>query len=643
MFDLFRSRTKAVRYLLGALLLMVALSLVVTLIPGFVGASYAPDNIVAEIGDDVLTTRDVQLNIQQQIRNQSFPREMAAVYVPIVVNQMISDRAIAHQAERMGFRVSDADVALAVESMVPQLFQDGKFVGKETYSQYLSQMNMTIPEFESNVRKQVLLLSLANMALEGVVVTQKEIEDLYRKQKEKVKIDVVVVSADDFKSQVKVTPEEVKAYYDKNRGAFEIPQKKDIALLLVDEAELAKAFTVSEQELRKIYTSSQERFRTPERVKVRHILLKTTEKSEEDKKKIKAKIDDLLKQLKGGADFAELAKKNSEDTGSAVNGGDLGFIVKGQTVENFEKTAFSLKPGQLSDVVTTEYGYHILQVETKEAPRLQPFEEVKAQLEEEQRKQAIFDRMQQVADQARADLIKNPGQASQIAAKYGIQSERADKWAAGEPFTAIGASKELEEAVASLSKGGISPVVQVGANRLVVGAVTEIHPARPAQLAEVEQRIREQLTSQNTQQMAQEKSKELGEKMKAAGNDLQKLARELGLTVKSPPEFARDGNVEGIGGAAYLASAFDAKVGTVLGPINAPPNTIVVKVVAKTEADMSQLEARERESLANTLKSQKARQRRELFEDGILTKLIQEGEVKIYERNIQRLTANYQG
>lgn len=642
MFDLFRSRAKAVRYLLGAVLLLVALSMVITLIPGFVGATASQDNIVAEIGGEVITTRDVQLTLQQQLRNNSFPREMAGVYVPVIVNQMISDRAIAYQAERMGFRVTDADVAFAVESMVPQLFENGKFVGKDAYAQYLSQMNLTIPEFESNVRKQILLLSLANLALEGVVVTQKEIEEQFRKQNEKIKIDYISIAPADFRSQVKVTPEEVKSFFDKNTGAFQIQQKRDVTMLMVEEGEIAKAFPVAEAELRKIYDSSQDRFRTQERVKVRHILLKTMEKSDDDKKKTKTRMDDFLKQLKGGADFAEVAKKNSEDTGSAINGGDLGWIVSGQTVENFQKTAFALKPGELSDVISTEYGFHIIKVEGKEQPRLKPFEEVKSEIEEEQKKQLVFEKMQQIADEARSELVKNPAQAGEIAAKRGIKLLRADKWSSGDPLTGLGTAPEVAEAISGLEKGGVSPVTQVGTNRLVVAAVTESYPARPAQLAEVEQSIREQLISNKSQEMVQEKAKEIPEKMKAAGNDLAKLAKELGTTVKSAPEFSRDGNVQNLGGAAYFASAFDLPAGSLVGPLNVTGQTVIAKVVSKVEPDRAQLE-KDRASVENTLKSQKARQRRELFEDGILTKLISDGKVKIYERNIQRLSTNYQG
>lgn len=641
MFDLFRSRAKAVRYLLGALLMLVAISMVVTLIPGFVGASYAPENVIAEIGDDVLTAREVQMVIQQQLRNKAFPRDMAGVYVPMIINQMIAERAVAYQAARMGFRVTEADVALAVESMMPQLYQNGKFVGRDVYAQILSQqMNMTIPEFEENVRKQILLTRLENFVLEGVAVGDREVEQAYRRRHEKIKVDYISISPADFRSKVNVSREEMLAYFNANKSNFQVGEKRDVGLIVVEEGAVAQTLQITDEELRRIYQSEPDRFRTPERVKVRHILLKTTEKSEAEKAKAKAKAEELLKQLKSGADFAALAKAHSEDAGTKENGGDLGWITRGQTVENFEKTAFALKPNELSGVISTEYGYHILQVLEKEPARLRPFEEVKAELAEEQKKQRLYDRMQELADQARAELIKAPTQGEQIAARLGLKFVRVDKFTPGDPIPGLGTSPDLDEAIASLAKGGVTPVAQLGSNRLVVAAVTEVYPARPAEFAEVEDRIRETLVSQKAQAMAAEKTKQLQEMVKTAGNDLEKLARALGVSVKSSPEFGREGSVEGLGSPVYLEEAFQAPVGQVVGPINAMGQTIVVRVTGKVEADMSKLPA-ERAEIVTALKRQKAQERKELFEDGILTKLIQEKKVKIYDRNIQRLAALY--
>ena len=462
MFDLFRSRAKAVRYLIGALLLLVALSMVVTLVPGGFGSSGTPENVIAEIGDEVISTREVQLNIQQQLRSNAFPREMVATYVPVIVNRMIADRAVAFQAERMGFEVTDEDVARSVQSMIPQLFQNGQFVGEEAYAQYLSQMNLSIPEFEANVRKQMLLLRLTNLVLEGEVVTDEEIEEEFRRANEKVQLDFIAIGASDFNDKVNVTQTEMREYFEANRATFQVGEKRDASILVIDEEEVGASIEVSDDELKKIYQSSQDRFRTPERVKARHILLKTTDKTPEETAQIKAKAEDLLKQIKDGADFAEIARENSEDTGTAINGGDLDWIGRGQTVSNFENTAFSLKPGEISDVISTEYGFHIIQLQEKEQARLQPFEDVKEQIASENKKQAVYEKMQQLADQAHEQLIANPGNADQIAQNLGISIYKVEKVAATDPIPEVGGSADMQDSIRSLAENGVSPRLRIG-------------------------------------------------------------------------------------------------------------------------------------------------------------------------------------
>src|SRR5581483_1047159 len=174
-------------------------------------------------------------------------------------------------------------------------------------------------------------------------------------------------------------------------------------------------------QLHQEYQDNIDSYRTPERVKVRHILIKTQGKPKDEAPKLKAKAEDILKQLQHGANFAELAKKDSDDTGSAEKGGELGWIVRGQTVPNFEKTAFSLKPGELSGLVETEYGYHIIQVEDKQQAHTQTFDEVKPQLLMEAKKQVASDSMHKAIDSARTEIARSPSQAEAVAKKYNLK------------------------------------------------------------------------------------------------------------------------------------------------------------------------------------------------------------------------------
>ena len=640
MFDLFRSRAKAVRYLLGGLLMLVAISMVVTLIPGFGTNGSSRDQIVAEIGKEVISLREVQLEVQRAQRNKAFQPEMAQVYVPQIVDRMITDRAFAYEAGRQGFQVTEADLALAIRASIPQLYQDGNFVGKDVYAGFLAQQNLSIPEFEAAIRRQLLAMKLQGLAVEGVIVTSAEIEQEFRRRNDKVKLEYIALTAAKYRSQVSVSPEEIRAYFEKNRSAYQSPEKRGFAMLVIDEAKVGQKMTVPEGELRRMYEARKEEFRIPERVKVRHILLKTTGKPAEEIPKLQARAEELLKQIKAGADLGELARKNSEDTGSASKGGDLGWIVRGQTVKAFEETAFSQKPKQISNVVKTEYGFHILQVLEKEDARLKPFEEVKDQLAQERKRQAVFETMQRLADQAHDELAKTPLEAEQIGRRLDIQYVKVGKIGYSDPIPEIGASKEVMEAVGSLQKGQVTPVIQAQGNKLVVAVLTDIFPAAPSELAEVEKEIKDQLLSEKATQLLQQRAREAFDKAKSLNGDLKKVAQAMGLEVKTTQDFGADGAADGIGPASMISDAFTQPVGAVLGPVAAGEQQIVYKVASKTPPDLSKL-AEQRSDLVSALKSRKANSRMELFEDSLRAALIRQGKVKIHQDVINRLVGSY--
>ena len=485
-------------------------------------------------------------------------------------------------------------------------------------------------------------MQLQNVALEGIVVAPSEVEYEYRRKNDKVKLEYVSWTPGDLKSQVTVTPDEVQKYFSQNRNQYMTPEKRSFHLLIADEAKVAATVEISDAELRNLYSKSLDRYRTPERVKVRHILLSTTGKSPEETKKIEVKANDLLKQIRGGADFAELAKKNSEDPGSAAKGGDLDWVTRGQMVPNFEATAFSLQPKAISDVIKTDYGFHIVQTMEKEAARVRPFEEVKAELATEAKRESVYQKMQTAMDSARAELARNPQQAEQIAAKYSLTYAKAQNISRGQSVPEVGSNPELDATVSGLRAGEVSSVIQVAPTKLAVAAVTAVEPSKQSEFAEVESRIRESLIGSKVNQLSEQRIKETKEKFQAAGGDLAAIAKSVGGQVKQTQFFNSETAADGIGPAQYVIEAFAKPVGTVLPPFNIGNQLFLVKVTEKQQADAAGLAA-ERDALVLALKRKKAAERKDLFEDGLLTQLIKEGKVKKYEDNIKRMTANFAG
>jgi len=640
MFDLFRRRDRNVRILLTVLLGFVALSMVAYLIPGGPGTPgmTSSDTVIAEVGDEQITMMEVQRTLQGALRGKQFPPEMLQNYVPTLVDQMIAERAVAYQAGRMGFTITEEELGNALRSMLGNLLQGG--FDKERYAAFLAQQNLTVADFESNVRKQMLLTKLRNIVLEGVVVTPDEIEAEFRRRNEKVKLDYILFNTENLKKQVKLSPEDLDKYFNANRAAYRVPEKRSFEVLVANEEKIGASINLGEDEVRKLYAASLDRYRTGERVMARHILLMTQNKSADDVKKLEAKAADLLKQVKGGADFAELAKKNSDDPGSAPKGGDLGWVTKGQMVPNFEATAFSLKKGEISNVIKTEYGFHIVQVTEREEARVKPFDEVKAELATESKKQLVFDRMQSSIEQARAALVKSPSAGAQIAQQFNLNHYVVQNAGSGDPIQEIGISAEFAGSMFGLQRGGVTPAVTAPGNKVAIGVLTGITASRAAELAEVAEQVREQVTALKAQELLTAKSAELARSAGEAGADLAKLAKALGGELKTTPEFGRDGAAEGLGESAYFAEAFVKPVGSIVGPVTMPGQVVITRVAAKVEADMAKLAA-EREGMVSALKGRKSQERKDLFEDGLVNRLVEQGKVKINTDAIKKLQSSY--
>jgi peptidyl-prolyl cis-trans isomerase D len=641
MFNLFRSRDKLVRYLLGAMLLVVAASMVTYLIPntGYTNTTDGSDPILADVGNLKVTLAETQAAVDRMVKSGRMPADALEGYLPQFVDQMIQERAIASAYEAMGIRITDEEVLIGLISVYPQFFQNGKLTSKDQLEQQLAAQGLTLQDGIEGMRQALILRKVQNITSTSVVVTPQELEQALAQAHERSQIAYIAFPPAKFRDQVKPTPEEVRQSFEQDRARYMVPEKRSFQVLVADQAKIAASLVVSDAQLRQAYSGSMDNFRMPERVKARHILLMTQGKSDAEKKQALTKAQDLLKQLRGGADFADLAKKNSQDPGSAQNGGDLGFIVRGQTVPEFEKVAFTAKPKEISDVVTTQYGYHIIQVMEKEPARVKPFEEVKTALAEELKKQEVNDKTQSFADQARAELEKSPGSAAEIAKKLNLELVSVNKAGSGEAIPGLGASPEIDSTLAGMKPKDVSQVLSLPANRLVIVVLNEVIPQRKADFADVEAQVRDRLVLQKAQQLAVDAATSAAAKVRA-GEDIEKVAKSLKLEATKSADFGRVDSVEGLGPATYVADAFKKPVGSVIGPVMIQDRNVVYKVLNRQSANPKDFD-QERESILVSLKQQKARIQYDLLLDSIMSKLRADKKLKIHPDAMQRLVAQY--
>jgi len=265
---------------------------------------------------------------------------------------------------------------------------------------------------------------------------------------------------------------------------------------------------------------------------------------------------------------------------------------------------------------------------------------VKAELAAGLKKQMVFDRMQSMVDKARVALTKNPQQAEQIARENGLTFQRVVNHGPNESLPEFGTSREVDTAVAPLKVNEVSPVFQVGPSKLAIAVETGITPVRQGEFAEMQAEVKKQLINEKSQKLAQEKTTEITAKLKAGGTDLKALAKSLGLEERSTAPFGRDGAADGIGPASYLEEAFTKPVGATVGPVTVDGKVFYCKVEQLVPADAKEFAAK-RDEMLLALKKRKSGERKELFEDGLVTQLVKEGKIKKYPEVIQRLGSSY--
>lgn len=637
MFHFFHSQGGAKKYLLTGLLGLVALSMLLYLVPNYNDGTTGTDGAtVLQVGDTKWTSLDTERRYQAYAKGR-LPDTMLAVYFPQFLEESKQRLAAIEEARRLGLVPSDAEIfeVIATTPGFNQFFENGKLVKRAEFEAALGAQGFTIQDVYDDIRDQLSLVRMQDTIVDSTVVTDKEVQAEYKKKHDRITIDWVAFSEAELGPKVKVTDAEVQAAYDKNKGAYTQPEKRSYRAVILSKDKVEAGMTLSEQEVRAAYSAALDNFRTPEKIHARHILVSTEGKSDADKTKAKEKADGLLKQLRGGADFAELAKKNSDDTGNASSGGDLGTFPRGTMVKPFEDAAFALKPNEISNVVNTQYGYHIVQVLEKEPSTVTPFENVKADIERDLRANRAIDALGDAATKLRTEVLKNPANAADAARAANADVITMTDAIAGQPLPTGGPTPEIDAALVSLKPGVVSDVIPLSENRAAIVILDKRTPARPSTFDEAREGIRETLLKTGAARLLDTSSKEAVERLKK-GEDIQSVAKSLGGKVESASDFALPDSAPGIGQGAAIMEVFKHKAGEVVGPLPIQGRTLVFKILSKTDADMSGLTA-ERSEIVNNLRTARAAQQNRLWMDSIVKKMTDSGDIVVNEEEMQRI------
>jgi peptidyl-prolyl cis-trans isomerase D len=637
MLDRMRRHMSWLKWSLG----LVCLAFIIFYIPDFLrtnGADAASGETVARVEGQDITANEFRRTYQAQLQayrsayggqmNEQLLKQLGIEQQ--ILQQMVDERAALAEARRVGIKVSDDEVRQRILS-IPAFQENGAFIGEQRYQQLLRMQRppMSSSEFEENVRRQLTIQKLRSSLTDWLSVSENELEQEYRRRNDKVKLVVVSFTADSFRGQVAANDADITSYFDGHKEDFKIPEKRKIRYLLVDVEAMRAKVVVPAADIERAYNNSIEQYSTPEQVRASHILLKTEGK---DDAAVKAKAEEVLKQARAGADFAELAKKYSEDEASQKNGGDLDYFGRGRMVPEFDQAAFSLEPGKISDLVKTQYGYHIIKVADKKAATTRPLSEVRQQIQD----QLAYERAQaQAADLAQAleKDIKSPGDLDRVAKDKGLAVQESGFFARDEPILGLGPSPEAASRAFEMKQGEVAGPLRASRGFIFEAMIAKQDPYVP-KLDEVKERVRDEVVKQKARDLSKQKAGELAAKLKAAP-DFDKAAKAAGFEAKTTELIARDSPIPDLGVAkAVDDAAFKLPVGSVSDAIPTDNGTAIVKVLDKQEvspADWTSAKDRFREELLTD--------RRNRFFGAYMVKAKQKMKIEVNRESLQRATS----
>ena len=623
------NRKTGVRVILGVVVGLLGITMLTYLVPQGPGTdANDSSDTVARIGDQTVSLADVRQQLGEIERRNQVPKALEGLYARQILNQLVYSKEIEYEAKRLGIKVTNEEIADRVKQYLPTAFNGDSPVGMDQYTQQVQQrFQMTVPVFENLVRQGLLEEKFRRLVTDGVSAGPDELVEQYRYQNEKVKLDYAFIKPEDLESKVTVDNAQVEAYYQKNKSQYTVPEKRVVEYGLVDLTKLRQNVSVSDDELKAKYQQNIQQYQVPNRVHAQHILFMTVGKTDAEVDEIRKKAEDVLKQAKKGAKFDELAKKYSEDPGSKDKGGDLGWLIQGQTVPEFEKAAFSLEPGAISDLVKTQYGFHIIKVLEKETAHTKSFDEVKDSIRGPLLNNMAEDQENKIADQISAAVRKsNKTPLAVLARDFHLEVAETRPITVTDALLELGNSSEVKEAIFRLREGEVSQPISTDRGYVVL-SLKQILPAHQGTLEEVRDKIIASLKQEKAVGLARNKAEELSKRVKA-GEKFETAAKALGLDPKTSDDFSRAGSIPGVASGKQLGAAFGMKAGEVSAPAPIGPNWLVYRIQSKTEANMADFDKQKKE-LTDQVLNEKRGLAYEAFRSGLEEQLKQEGKLKL--------------
>ncbi len=592
---------KLTKILFGVIIGAAVVSMVVYLIPGLMDAGAvdstttyatvrAPGLMGRLFGETTeVKTTEVTRVAERQLQQQKYPDFLLPYMMSQAGRTLIQQAIMQQEADKLHLQVSDADLVreLKTGEFSQYLFPNGKYIGDDGYINFLQEAfgsEISRSEFESEIKKQMEMRRLIALVTGGATVSDAAVKDAYRVQGTKVKFDYAVVSSEDLKKTINPSDADLEKWFKDNAAKYAnaIPATRKIEYVAFDASKLPGGkVPVTDAEIQAYYTQHAAEYKTDEQVKTRHILINApTGTDAKTDAAAKAKAEDVLKQVQAGGNFADLAKKYSDDKGSAVQGGELPMMPTAQLDPAYGKAAMALNPGQTSGLVKSAFGYHIIQTEQKQQAGTKSLAEVKDSIVQLLQQQKQGAQEQQYAQQLAGEAQKVG--LDKMAAAHGLKAVTTDYVAKDGVIGGLSDATGLLGQAFTAGKGAAPGTASTG-DGYAVFQVLDVKPAHAPEFAEYKSHILDDYREQKLPQLLGDETTKLADRAKVL-NDLKKAAAEMKVPVKTSDLVGQDGQVTDLGAMSGPGKvAFSLPKGQVSGPINAGENGVVLVVTDKQE------------------------------------------------------------
>jgi peptidyl-prolyl cis-trans isomerase D len=577
-----------------------SVSMVVYLIPGLTGGGATSADTYAVIyphwysrlfsSGVAISQQTVSLRARREVQQRDPQYADNAMIVGIferqVGQQLVSQQVLLAEADKLGIHATDDDVIqyLHTGSAGQVIFPNGQFIGEDQYTALIAnRFQISVKEFEDNVKQDIVVRRLRSLITAGISVGDQEVRETYRKENIKVKFDYAVIASDDLRKTINPSDGDLEGFFKKNaaRYATAMPEERKITYFAFTPNELPGGIPQpTQQEIQQYFNAHQSEYSVPEQARSRHILIKVDAGADpKADAAAKAKAEGLLKQIVAGGNFADLAKKNSDDPGSKDTGGELGFSQRGRMVPEFDNAIFTQKIGE-TKIVKSQFGYHIVQVEERQAAHSQSLAEVLPTIQATLIRQKAADAEENFAHALTSEAIKNG--LEKTAAAHHLELTTTPLIGRAGVISALPNGADMV-AKAFESKQGDPPQFATTGEGYAIFQVTGIAPAHAPNFADWKSHVADDYRDDQLPALLAQKTAELADKAKSM-NDLAKAAKAVGATVKTSDLVGQTGQVPDLGSVGQVApQLFDMTPGNISGAISAGRTGVVAKLLDKQE------------------------------------------------------------